>query len=272
MQVLTLNVAQLPSIFNEFARGDRRLHAVCDVLLAWSGLHVICLQELYTAAAREIVMTRTHIQFPYQYFDDRNINSGLAIISNIPFTQIPLYTFTNKRNTDYFVRKGLMGIRLSIEPSLQEHIESFYIFNTQLQGNYDTALCACFGSFTAAQVRELQTIELANFIQPIVTSAPAGKSLVIVCGDTSIASRTSEYSTFQEHLREVFPHVRDPFNIHITDLVYSNENNQRVDYILLLQCPVLVDAQCIIPRNPLESYENTKHVPVVLQLRLIKQI
>jgi endonuclease/exonuclease/phosphatase family metal-dependent hydrolase len=246
INILSLNLAQLPFPIGISNRNKRAREFVNRLLNMENLPDVICLQELFTNSSRNIIKNGIEHIYPYNYIDYScgkfliGVNSGLAIFSKYPISSQILHTYKKYRGVENFAKKGVMGICIELEND-----KHCYVFTTHIQSGLggspkildwlDKIL-----NITDLGSDDLKLYQVASIINTI-NKLIVGKAPIFVAGDFNIEANTELYTemlnildskklydNYDEENSENNSSVLDEDKI--IDYIFSNMNGQ---YIIL---------------------------------------
>lgn len=258
MFLVSYNVAQLPWPYNSLGHLDDRMKAVCQALLDDASLSVVCFQELFSSSARKIVRNMLGLRFPYMCLDDSvgkygvGVNSGLGIVSRLPFVEHSLREYTQRRNVEYFAKKGLMGVRIPILG-----IGNLFVYTTHLQAGGNQAPLSWFNSTPADVIKHLQIRQACDWMQDDANSDTT--AVVLFCGDFNLSPDEGPLATIHS---SGFVLARDSFDSLSSPSLYSNSSGKRVDYFFVLRTPISIEVKSIITGD----MANSDHLPVIARV------
>ena len=173
LTVATWNINQWPLL----GAGGRARRSLADVAKRVVDYDVVCLQECWSAAARELGLS-----VPYHFLDRTRstvgFGSGLLTVSRHAVVAGASRRYLARRFPDSLAAKGMTLTRLSIHG-----VGNVNIFNTHLQ------------AWRGAAVRRKQLRELAEFLGH---STPA--DLTILAGDLNCRPSLAELAHLREQL------------------------------------------------------------------------
>ena len=267
--ILSINVAQLPWLYNQMPDPDDRMAAICNNILAAIndptsvGIRIICFQELFSNSARHIVRKMLKSHYPYMFLDNScgkygiGVNSGLGIISRDPLTCCTIREYSSRRNIEYLTKKGLMGVKCTWRlPNLSTI--TLYIYNTHLQAGGNIPPFSWLNRTSADEIKHRQIREAMQWIRRDL-SASDPHSIILFCGDLNLSPDEDPFT----NIRPAFPLVRDTFDSMISPISYSSANRKRIDYCIELRPQPEVEVLSIIID---ESMVNTDHHPVMVSI------
>lgn len=225
MDYLTYNVAQLPKAYNSLPHRAFRIKRVCEYILMNNPPTVLLLQELFSSEAQGIVVENLKSHYPYIYFDRRpgaysvGVNSGLALLSAFPLTDVRLYEYEHKRNVDIFARKGLFSTTILGYRSIR-------VYNTHLQAGGNMFPFSWLNSDTADHVKAQQLEEACVQITNETKDIP----IVLFGGDFNLTA-DAVLSVLQKH----FPQARETFSNRNGE--FTTQDRDRPDHFFVLKSP-----------------------------------
>jgi endonuclease/exonuclease/phosphatase family metal-dependent hydrolase len=269
MYVVSYNVAQLPWPYNAMPDAEARMHAICNHLLQHPEFIVVCMQELFSKKAREIVRKRLGNVYRHIQMDEDSgkfcigVNSGLAILSQLPISSPLLIEYKDKRDIDIFTRKGLLGCRVAI-PSLlySSSISELFIFTTHLQAGGSVPVLSWFASKTADEIKYDQITQACRDITNVLSKSGTRDAYVLLCGDFNL-NATSEIHEALRRIYIYFPYARDSFDS-VTSPQQNSTPSSRIDYQIVLKSPLRVSSQSTI--GIFGNYNMSDHMPTVLKI------
>ncbi|MBW2528303.1 MAG: endonuclease/exonuclease/phosphatase family protein [Deltaproteobacteria bacterium] len=197
---------------------------------------VVCMQEVWIPEAVELFEAlghehKVHDANSWTYWPLTIAGSGLGVASRWPLSEPTLRAFEcGGAHSDKLARKGWIHVRLGLGASSERQLD---LFTTHLQAA---------GSASARRVRSCQLEELRAAVDELTT---AGRP-VLLCGDMNIdgleSTRHDEYASMAELFRdfedlgaEADEPTMCPQNglNHLAHRFWSDEPNQRIDYLLL---------------------------------------
>lgn len=222
LKIITLNICMIPW-FYPFTIGNNtsRAHGICSKLKELD-YDIICLQELFDEDIRSIFVTQ--LSNYHSVLDMRpqgmfkGVNSGLAIFSKYPLTDIKGYNFPYFRGVETFAQKGFQICKTKING------ETINIINTHLQSDtYENNYFFNYFANTDLSIDEIKEEEI-KILSQFTTTLSSEK--IILCGDLNIDSQTRLYSSMLYLLV-----LGDGFNSFASSSDRSNKDG-RIDYIL----------------------------------------
>jgi endonuclease/exonuclease/phosphatase family metal-dependent hydrolase len=133
LKIISWNIYMLPR--HTLKTGQlERAHEIVDVLKEQDA-DIIVLEEAFDGKAREIIRDGLKFYFPYESGDPPKntwwrTNSGIWIISKIPFTIVKNIYFKRGKGPDWFACKGAMLIEA------KKNNFSFHVIGTHLQSDF----------------------------------------------------------------------------------------------------------------------------------------
>jgi endonuclease/exonuclease/phosphatase family metal-dependent hydrolase len=224
LKIISWNIYMLPRFIMRTGQ-LRRAKEIVNVLKE-EDTDIIVFQEAFDTAAREIIREGLSAHFPYESGDPpKNVfwktNSGLWILSKIPFMVVEHMYFINGKGPDWFACKGAILIQS------EKNGFPFQLIGTHLQSD--------FGGRQAQSIRKLQCEQIRKGL--LETYAKENVPQFLVGDFNTIHHEPSSYeqmlSTLQakqcllegEHIYS-YDHDKN-------DLIKGIENNpQLIDYIL----------------------------------------
>jgi|SRR6185312_3759930 len=224
LKILSWNIFMLPRFIMRTGQSKR----ACEIVnvLKHEDADMIVFQEAFDSTAREIIRKGLASYFPYESGDPpKNVmwktNSGIWIISKIPFMVVKNMYFLNGRGPDWFACKGAMLIQS------EKNGFAFQLVGTHLQSE--------FGGKPSQKIRALQCEQIRReLLEPYAESGVPQ----LLAGDFNTMHHESEkYEQILNILRaRQFPlHGEHTFSYDHTanDLIKGEkEKPQLIDYIL----------------------------------------
>jgi len=136
LKIISWNIYMLPRHLLRTGQSERAYEIV--EVLKEQDADIIVMEEAFDRKAREIIRKGLKEYFPYESGNPpKNIfwrtNSGIWIISKIPFTIVKNIYFAKGRGPDWFACKGAMLIEAT------KNNFSFYVIGTHLQSDFGGA-------------------------------------------------------------------------------------------------------------------------------------
>lgn len=225
---------------------------------------VLMLQEVYNATdaslapgLRALSELGKRLNYPYSDFspallDNRQegkIPEGNAVFSKLPLTSFPLTFFAEPFNPDYV---DIME-NIPNAPQTMQHVElttpvgPVHIYN--IHGVWDLD-----GDNNSEKRQRMFSI---------IAEATAGKTRVVVAGDSNAKTSNPAMSRLDEHLRSVFGHeLPTTFNIKRKDLkAFPGYATAPVDIMYVSPDVSVVSHSC-------PNVDVSDHLPLVVMLRI----
>lgn len=224
LKILSWNIFMLPRFIMRTGQ-LKRAHEIVNVLKD-ADADIIVFQEAFDSNAREIIRKGLSSYFPYESGDPpKNIlwktNSGIWIISKLPFMVVKNMYFVNGRGPDWFACKGAMLIQS------EKNGFAFQLIGTHLQSE--------FGSKPSQKIRALQCEQIRKeLLEPYAEEGVPQ----LLAGDFNTMHHESEkYEQILNILRakQFSLHGEHTFSYDhtVNDLIKGEkEKPQLIDYLL----------------------------------------
>lgn len=185
VRVLTLNIKGLPNFYDKTSR--ERTRELVPLLLK-ENPDVICLQEVFDADVRKIIVDGLSVNYPEIIsnfkFQNRGVkkifnwlgSSGLMIISKYEISWHQYLPFKYVGGPDTLSWKGVLAAKIVLYSGISQI--SFIIFNTHLNANSNTLITKKFLDNDIFRKKQLR------FINSFVMSQEHDN--IIICGDFNI--------------------------------------------------------------------------------------
>jgi sphingomyelin phosphodiesterase len=224
LKILSWNIFMLPRFIMRTGQ-LKRAHEIVHVLKE-EDADIIVFQEAFDKDAREIIRSGLSAYFPFESGDPpKNIlwktNSGLWIISKIPFMVVRNMYFINGKGPDWFACKGAMLIQS------EKNGFAFQLIGTHLQSD--------FGGKQSQKIRKLQCEQIRKeLIEPY---AEEGVTQLLAGDFNTIHHESEKYEQILNILqaKQFSLHGEHTFSYdHTTnDLIKGMKDKpQLIDYIL----------------------------------------
>jgi sphingomyelin phosphodiesterase len=224
LKIISWNIFMLPSFVMRTGQ-SKRAHQIVHVLKE-EDADIIVFQEAFDSTAREIIRKGLSSYFPYESGDPpKNIvwktNSGLWIISKIPFMVVKNMYFQNGKGPDWFACKGAMLIQS------EKNGFAFQLVATHLQSD--------FGGKESQKIRMLQCEQIRKeLLEPY---AEKGVPQLLAGDFNTIHHESEKYEQILNILRakQFSLHGEHTFSYDhtVNDLIKGiKDKPQLIDYIL----------------------------------------
>lgn len=244
MKILTLNTALLTACGGiiEIApkTHQRAVQIAAKILTLDEQPDIVCFQEVFDSKCLSRIIDILKEEYQHHVIDTRipaflfGVNSGLAIFSKFKILDHTLLEYPQSTGDCFFARKGIMGIRISVEG------KEICVFNTHMQagGNtkwYQQPMKFVTPSLSTRQIRYLQLQYAKEKIAEF-----AGDSEYLFVGDFNINMydkksfsdpKTGEIISVASTISRVFPNISFTLDDTKGDK-YSTYDNKMLDYIL----------------------------------------
>lgn len=223
LKILSWNIFMLPRFVIRTGQ-LKRAHEIVTVLKN-EDADMIVFQEAFDTSAREIIRKGLSSFFPYESGDPpKNIiwktNSGIWIISKIPFIVIRNMYFMNGKGPDWLACKGAMLIQS------EKNGFAFQLIGTHLQSD--------FGGKHSQRIRKLQCEQIRKeLIEPY---AEEGVPQLLAGDFNTIHHESEKYEQILNILqaKQFSLHGEHSFSYDhtVNDLIKGKDTPQLIDYIL----------------------------------------
>ena len=192
IRILSYNVNFLPSLAGRGKADERRAEALAEALAQQAEpFDVLCLQEVFTDAARRILGEALKHLFPHQVRrgcspKTLRTSSGLFLASRLPFASEPQFEEFSEfawLSSDALSTKGVLGVQLDTrgtKHSSSNESSSAFVFNTHLQS-----------SNTWKRQRLGQLKQIRQFMNKLLTRSASEHSSAVLCGDLNVEAETN---------------------------------------------------------------------------------
>jgi sphingomyelin phosphodiesterase len=223
LKIISWNIFMLPRLIMRTGQ-SKRASEIVNVLKD-EDADIIVFQEAFDNSARNIIRNGLLPYFPYESGDPpKNIfwktNSGIWILSKLPFTVVSNMYFEIGRGPDWFACKGAMLIQS------EKNGFPFQLIGTHLQSD--------FGGKQSASIRKLQCEQIRKELLEKYAEDTVPQFLA---GDFNTMHHESEHyermldilqaKQFSLHGEHTYSYDRTA-----NDLIKFNEAPQLIDYIL----------------------------------------
>jgi sphingomyelin phosphodiesterase len=224
LKIISWNIFMLPRFIMRTGQ-LKRAHEIVNVLKE-EDADIIVFQEAFDTSAREIIRKGLSSYFPYESGDPpKNLlwktNSGIWVISKIPFMVVKNMYFMHGKGPDWFACKGAMLIQS------EKNGFAFQLIGTHLQSD--------FGGKQSQKIRKLQCEQIRReLIEPY---AEEGVPQLLAGDFNTIYHESENYDQILNILRakQFSLHGEHTFSYdHRTnDLIKGiKDKPQLIDYIL----------------------------------------
>lgn len=224
LKILSWNIFMLPRFVMRTGQLQRAREIVH--VLKNEDADIIVFQEAFDSTAREIIREGLQSYFPYESGDPpKNIlwktNSGVWIISKLPFIVVKNMYFANGKGPDWFACKGAMLIQS------EKNGFAFQLMGTHLQSD--------FGGKQSQKIRALQCEQIRKeLLEPY---AEKGVPQILAGDFNTIRHEAENYDQILNILRakQFSLHGEHTFSYDhtVNDLIKGMKDKpQLIDYIL----------------------------------------
>jgi len=235
LKVLTWNIFMMPPWTFQSPHNTARAQAVADELLKLD-YDVLCLEKAFDGAARAVLDHALASQYPYRYGPANPAcfpltDSGVWVLSRIPFSDYRDIEFADSAGVEVFARKGAMMLSGVVSG------HPFQLIATHLQGDDVAAYQPDHQQVRDRQMTQIRAELIARYADPDVP--------LILCGDFATPrfdpDNPGQLSGGYTHMLATFEAENGPeYRITLDDALSRNDmatddsgRIDELDYVLL---------------------------------------
>src|SRR5579862_3811230 len=251
-RVLTWNVFLMPEWIGESPRNVPRAAAIGAALLEHD-YDVLCLQKVFDAAARDVLLASLGAVYPHRFGPANDgcslkIDSGVLVLSRHPLTDYQTIQFDDCAAVECLSRKGAILVSGSCART------PFRLVATHLQGEEGSSFTTSHQRVRDAQIAQIRDQLITPHLEPRVP--------FLICGDLGTPRFTDdalhETESYTNMLRVLGAENGPEPRFSLQDSLLANDmalddtgRQNELDYVLLVAngCPVTVERErCVLRR------------------------